>query len=275
MSDRKIVLEGTINTRDLGGLINKEGRKIKAKRVIRTDSLDRVTERDIEKIIDDYHIKNIVDFRSQVEIDQMPDKEIRGAKRYCFPVQSDLKDGLKKKAHEKIITSDPALNGTLDYLFTIDEHGDAIKGMQTPYRLFALDKAGLKAYSDFFHLLLNTEEGSSWCHCRDGKDRSGLGVALFLLALDVPEETVFEDYLETNNCTKEKQIARTKLLRDEGVTDEVVLRSIALLAGVHESWLQSALNGIKEEYKTYHNYFIDGLKLTEKELNQLKDLYLE
>src|SRR5699024_7385469 len=36
-------------------------------------------------------------------------------------------------------------------------------------------------------------------HCTAGKDRTGVGSALILLALDVPKETVMQDYLLSNN----------------------------------------------------------------------------
>jgi protein-tyrosine phosphatase len=37
-------------------------------------------------------------------------------------------------------------------------------------------------------------------HCAAGKDRTGIAIALLLALLDVPHETVIEDYLLTNTC---------------------------------------------------------------------------
>jgi len=37
-------------------------------------------------------------------------------------------------------------------------------------------------------------------HCAAGKDRTGIAVALLLAVLDVPRETIVEDYLLTNTC---------------------------------------------------------------------------
>jgi protein-tyrosine phosphatase len=37
-------------------------------------------------------------------------------------------------------------------------------------------------------------------HCAAGKDRTGIAIALLLAALDVPHETIIEDYLLTNSC---------------------------------------------------------------------------
>jgi len=35
-------------------------------------------------------------------------------------------------------------------------------------------------------------------HCAAGKDRTGIAIALLLAVLDVPHETIIEDYLLTN-----------------------------------------------------------------------------
>jgi protein-tyrosine phosphatase len=37
-------------------------------------------------------------------------------------------------------------------------------------------------------------------HCAAGKDRTGIAIALLLAVLDVPIETIIEDYLLTNTC---------------------------------------------------------------------------
>jgi protein-tyrosine phosphatase len=37
-------------------------------------------------------------------------------------------------------------------------------------------------------------------HCAAGKDRTGIAIALLLTLLDVPLETIVEDYLLTNRC---------------------------------------------------------------------------
>ena len=43
---KRIVLDGTINTRSLGGYETKDGRKIKERRIYRSDALVRISEKD-------------------------------------------------------------------------------------------------------------------------------------------------------------------------------------------------------------------------------------
>jgi len=56
-------------------------------------------------------------------------------------------------------------------------------------------------------------------HCAAGKDRTGIAVAVLLRALDVPEETVIEDYLLTNTSGDFEAFIRSRQHAHLGVTD--------------------------------------------------------
>ena len=58
-----------------------------------------------------------------------------------------------------------------------------------------LGDEAVKAYKQFFDILLDQEEGAILWHCSEGKDRTGLASLLILHALGVPPETIMEDYL--------------------------------------------------------------------------------
>ena len=48
-----------------------------------------------------------------------------------------------------------------------------------------------------FRLLID-EPGGYLFHCTQGKDRTGIAAALILAALEVPEDVIRDDYLQTN-----------------------------------------------------------------------------
>lgn len=50
-------------------------------------------------------------------------------------------------------------------------------------------------------------------HCTAGKDRTGFGSALVLLALGVPEHTAYDDYLLTNATTASRTERALWLIR--------------------------------------------------------------
>ena len=56
-------------------------------------------------------------------------------------------------------------------------------------------------------------------HCAAGKDRTGIAVAVLLRALDVPEDTVIEDYLLTNTSGDFEAFIRSRHQAHLGVTD--------------------------------------------------------
>lgn len=66
-SDHLIKLNGTFNTRDLGGYSTISGKIIKSKRLLRSDDLYKLTSSDINVLVDDYHLNTIIDFRNSNE----------------------------------------------------------------------------------------------------------------------------------------------------------------------------------------------------------------
>jgi protein-tyrosine phosphatase len=57
-------------------------------------------------------------------------------------------------------------------------------------------------------------------HCAAGKDRTGIAVAVLLRALGVPEQTVIEDYLLTNDAGDFEEFIRTRHAAHLGLSDD-------------------------------------------------------
>jgi protein-tyrosine phosphatase len=68
--------------------------------------------------------------------------------------------------------------------------------MRDAYRAFVTDYS--EVWASMFQRLAQAESLPTVVHCTAGKDRTGFASAIVLLALGVPEETIFEDYLSTN-----------------------------------------------------------------------------
>ncbi len=54
------------------------------------------------------------------------------------------------------------------------------------------------AFKELINIIENPKNLAVLQHCTSGKDRTGLGSALILLLLGVPEEKVIEDYMLSN-----------------------------------------------------------------------------
>ena len=73
MKSLHIILNNTKNTRSLSTLINREGRHIKPHALIRSDALNKLDKKDIDKLCDDYKLKRVIDLRCLNEIQNNPD----------------------------------------------------------------------------------------------------------------------------------------------------------------------------------------------------------
>jgi protein-tyrosine phosphatase len=177
VSERRVPLEGTVNTRDLGGYETTDGQRIKWGKIFRSDHLARLTDADIA-FLHQLKIKSVCDFRTETEVRNRPDRFPRGnSDTYVhLPVNHLKVDPTRlfeklKKGDASWLTPEFLIEG---YLINIEEFA-SIWG-----RVF-------KRLADPAHLPL-------LFHCTGGKDRAGTCAALILLALGVPEETVIEDY---------------------------------------------------------------------------------
>ena len=274
MKDRAIKLEGTINTRDLGGLRSKDGRKIRKGPLIRTDCLYALTENDIRSL-SALPARYDVDFRNQKEKEESPEKEIPGCQIVNLSIMEDHNLGRTPAPHEDYGVRDLRLLSLFDFIYCLSEVGDAKKGMEKSYRNYVASRRGQEGYSKFLDLVLRNEgKGAVLFHCADGKDRAGVGAMILLLALGIPFDTILEDYLETNDAVSEKREGRRRILHQHGVQDPL-LSSVLSLTGVEPNWLQAAYDEMKRQAGSVDSYFDECLHFDKKKRRRLQEIYLE
>ncbi len=273
----RIVLEGTINTRSLGGYETTEGKRIKDGRIFRSDALCRITEKDQAYLRDVMHLRVDIDLRGEDEIRRSPDLPVQGCHFLHCPIEDNLNKTLPTMyPHPNFDIPDPAIKGTVEYLFRLDPKGDATYAFERIYRNFIALPFAQEHYSLLLKTLLNNKEGAALFHCADGKDRCGTGVALFLSLLGVDRETIIADYLKTNQNTKQKADSREKYLRDVcHMRDEVVLNSVRIVAGVRENFLRAAFDEIDTHFGGIDSYIHNQLGFTDAMIQEMKDNYLE
>jgi protein-tyrosine phosphatase len=101
-------------------------------------------------------------------------------------------------------------------------------------------------------------------HCTAGKDRTGVGSALILLALGVPRATVIADYQLTNQFQAPASV----------LANHPELAGIPALKEAKPDYINAALDGIDAEYGNLDNYFAIELKLSAADRTQLRNFYL-
>ena len=249
---RKIVLDGTSNTRELGGYKTEDGRSLKWGVLYRSDKLSELTDADQEYLLQ-LGIKRVIDFRSAEEKQNEPDQLPSTLKYIEMPIEAD---GAIRPKVEAILKGD------------LNEDVGAI--LVETNKEFISDFSGV--YKGFIESLIENQEPTLF-HCTAGKDRAGFAAALVLLAVGVPEKIVIEDYMKTNKYTEETiQDYINKInLYSLGSVDAEILRP---LLGVEERFIRAALDEIKQKYGSVENFIRDELKIRDESIIELKNFLL-
>lgn len=172
---RNFKLQGTRNTRELGGLPVKGG-TFRHGQVYRSGALCFATKEDAEKLLK-AGIKTIIELRTDEEIAKDgPDKPY-------------LTKGVPHLLHWPMTSSRGP--GLAAYESLMEERGEL--------------------YRDFFAVLAKESHYPMLYHCSAGKDRTGILTALLLDLLGTPREIIYDDYLHSMRITSKLKVDRTWL----------------------------------------------------------------
>lgn len=254
---KQIALEGAINVRDLGGYKTEDGKTIKPHRLIRSAELYTITGNDIAKLKKTYQLKQIVDFRTDGEVDKKPDPPIQNV----------------KNIHDSVMKDNGASTSTEDLIKSLSKMDNPESFLIEANKSFVTDENSRKAYKKFFDILLENKEGAVLWHCTAGKDRAGFGTALVLSALGVPKDKVMEDYLLSNKYRADENEKAVQAVLAETKNQQAADGMKAVME-VRESYLNAAFDEIDKKYGSLDAFLKEGLGLTKSDINKLKSMYL-
>lgn len=232
-----IMLDGADNVRDFGGTVNREGRVIRPGRLIRSNHLNALTEADVNLLSVEYHLRGVIDLRTDAEVRERPDASVPGAEWIHLPLFEERAVGI---THEKM-TDLSMIAGSMP-------------DMASLYRLIVTDSFSTAQLGRVMQVIMEIETGAVLWHCTEGKDRCGVVSALVLELLNVDRETIFEDYLATNRAsTKRADAYEKEVLKRTG--DETMARNVRNLFLADRSYLQAAFDAVEEAYGSMERFF--------------------
>ena len=245
---RKISFDGIVNARDLGGLKTGAGAVIRKGCLLRSANLSQASERDIAALTDYYHLRMIIDMRTPMAARMKPDAEIAGAQYLPMPLFDDAMIGVSHESDR-------------DYA----HRRQMMPDLKDLYRMMVTRPECRERFGLVLKRIMEHDfsKGAVLWHCSEGKDRCGLVTAFILSALGVPEKTIMEDYLLTN----ETSVARAEYYYSESLkngADPEVAESVRNAFIVKEEYLLSAMAAIGEAYHDMEQYLRGGLGLTEE-----------
>ncbi len=196
---RWVRLDGTTNTRDLGGLPTTDGGRTVSGRVLRSDNLQTLTDDDVRRLVDDLGVREVIDLRTTAEIlleGRGPLRAVpevthrhftllpeRGHHTDVFAVEEDEPLDLPEGWLESLLPRQTAAHdqgeppAVRSYLGYLGDRADSVVG-------------ALRA-------LATDAPGATVVHCAAGKDRTGVVVALALAVAGVGHDEIVADYAMT------------------------------------------------------------------------------
>lgn len=166
-ANEPLSVEGTYNFRSTGGYPAAANRKIRDGKLFRSDGLHALTEAG-RTHLSQLGVRTVIDLRDQTELDHSPSR-LEG-----LPVQvrhNPIFDAGKVPGASASITLQDI------YALMISLHAQRL--------------------ADAVRLIADSETGPVLVHCTAGKDRTGVVIALALLAAGVDRSQVIRDYAAT------------------------------------------------------------------------------
>ncbi len=242
--DRVWQLQGASNFRDLGGYPGHGGRPVRWRRLFRSAQLGDLTEADHLRLRA-LGLARAIDLRGLAERAETP-YDLPGVAQHSLAIEPTVVQRMQEVA---------ARGGALT--------GTAVTGLMVDlYRGLVTDQAS--RFAELFDHLLQAD-GPLVLHCTAGKDRTGVAVALILLALGVSREDVMADYLLSNELYKRLPPADA----------EMPAEALAVLWRVQEGFLSAALQALEADHGGVERYLRQRLGLSEAALDALAARYLE
>jgi protein tyrosine/serine phosphatase len=193
-------LDGTTNTRDLGGLPTTDGARTVPGRILRSDNLQTLSEDDVRRLVSEIGLREVIDLRTTAEILL----EGRGPLRQVAEVTHRHFSLLPERGHHTDVFAveeeEPLADLPADWVESLlprqtAEHDQAEPPAVRSYLSYLGDRSDNVVGS--LRALATTGPGASLVHCAAGKDRTGVVVALALAVAGVEHDEIVADYAMT------------------------------------------------------------------------------
>jgi protein-tyrosine phosphatase len=236
IAERRVMMEGAVNFRDIGGYRTTDGRRVKWGSVFRADGLSRLTTRD-HRIFRHMGIRRVFDFRTHAEVFHAPNR---------LPDDVDI-----DYVHL------PVVHGEFDFVSAMARIKKGDTGWLTPDFMLKGYIGNLEKFAGVWGRVINGLADPAGMpmvfHCTGGKDRTGTCAALILLMLGVPEETVMADHQLSNFYIATLLPRISELMASYGVDPEVVNPYLT----APKECIRAVLDYIRDRYGSVDVYLAD------------------
>ncbi|MEV0156446.1 tyrosine-protein phosphatase [Micromonospora sp. NPDC050686] len=168
-ADRRLPFTTMFNFRDLGGLPARDGRRVRRRRLYRSDSPHRIDGTDLDAFAA-LGVRTVIDLRRPAEVER--DGRVPELPRLAY-----------RHIHPEHV----------DWSATLYQPGtDLARYLADRYA--ALAETGAAGLAEAVGLIADAANAPVLVHCVAGKDRTGVVCGLTLAALGVPDPDIAADY---------------------------------------------------------------------------------
>jgi protein-tyrosine phosphatase len=237
-ADVDVPLAGAPNFRAVAPLRAAQGRRLRARRLFRSDALHRLTDDDVARL-EPLAIDTVLDLRRADERSTMPSRW--PTRRVPRTLTFDAPPGLEAVQAGGWLPhlADPSFGPEAAHRWMVETYARMPRALAPAVRA-AIGRAG--------------DPQAVLVHCTAGKDRTGFVCAMVLEALGAPREAIVDDYLESSRRRPPETLAAA-LIAWSGTRPSARERAaIETIASVQPAFLEAAYREVERGWGSVAAY---------------------
>jgi protein-tyrosine phosphatase len=253
---RVLKIPGADNFRELGGYPAGDGRRVRNGVLFRSGHLADLTRTGQKKLLN-LELFAVIDFRSEKESSRKPDHLPAGLLPVQLPILDAVEAGISLEIKKRIKSRDFGSFSCEDYILPA-------------YEQYATSFSSV--FKGFFKVVEEANGSPILWHCAAGKDRTGFAAAVLLRLLGVDWETIYQDYLLSNQLSSPYTWEMIPIIFAGGWN---AYQKLKPLLKVKSSWLSAAFTAVDREWGSFPAYLENGLELTPRKITSIQDCLLQ
>jgi protein-tyrosine phosphatase len=237
---RVLELDGAFNVRDVGGYPTRDGKITRWRRLLRADSLHRLTPEAQHTLLAE-GLRTVIDLRRPSEVAREPN----------------------------VLTGQPGVTyANLPVLVHEDERVEVASETPADLYRFMLDEAHVPIRAAM--QALADAQAPALVHCYVGKDRTGVVIALALGTAGVPDEVIVEDYA----ISGQRLVPLMAEIRARLLALGLDVERFDRLSTAPPEAMAQALEHIRQHYGDVEGY-LERIGVTAEQVQKLRGLLLD
>ncbi len=266
---RTLQLEGDPNFRDIGGYVNADGVPVRWGTYFRSGHLVELT--NVDKIrVNNLDWSRIIDLRMDYDVERDKGRDA------TYEGNEDRYDLLPFHQGDEYLRNLVAPESPIPETWPLTWDLTQVDFPNWYVNVMEHNREGMK---HVFERLADPDQHPIVVHCTAGKDRAGVITALLLLLLDVPRDTIMDDYNLTGDLTRDKIDSNLSTLEwaisefPDLVPEGLTIEHWRQMNDINSEAMENMLDYVESEYGNVRAY-LDDIGVSQENQDAIRDLLL-